>query len=58
MGLVKPNKNDDMVRKDPKAFGTVRPVAGVAYGNNGAESFDGFYENISLSFWVCLPRNM
>ncbi|WP_081055839.1 virulence factor [Burkholderia pseudomultivorans] len=44
MGLVKPNKNDDMVRTDPKSFSTVRPVAGIAYGNNGRERFDGFYE--------------
>ncbi|WP_419469077.1 virulence factor [Burkholderia pseudomultivorans] len=44
MGLVKPNRNDDMVRTDPKSFSTVRPVAGIAYGNNGREIFDGFYE--------------
>lgn len=44
MGLVKPNKNDDMVRTDPKSFSSVRPVAIVADGNNGRESFDGYYE--------------
>ncbi|MCX4160300.1 MULTISPECIES: virulence factor [Paraburkholderia] len=44
MGLVKPNKNDDMVRKDPKSFTSLQPVAIVADGNNGRESFDGFYE--------------
>jgi len=44
MGLVKPNQNDDMVRKDPNSFTSVKPVAIVADGNNGDESFDGFYE--------------
>ncbi|WP_175841878.1 virulence factor [Burkholderia contaminans] len=44
MGLVKPNKNDDMVRTDPKSFTSVKPVAIVADGNDGDESFDGFYE--------------
>ncbi|MBF5014871.1 virulence factor, partial [Burkholderia pseudomultivorans] len=44
MGLVKPNKNDDMVRKAPQSFLSVKPVAIVADGNNGRERFDGFYE--------------
>lgn len=44
MGLAKPNKNDDMVRKDPKSFTSLQPVAIVADGNNGGESFEGFYE--------------
>ncbi|WP_196799062.1 virulence factor [Burkholderia cepacia] len=43
MGLVKPNKNDDMVRTDPKSFTTIQSVAGVAYGNQGTETFKGFY---------------
>ncbi len=43
MGLAKPNKNDDMVRTDPKSFTTLQSVAGVAYGNQGAETFKGFY---------------
>nr|WP_260449956.1 virulence factor [Burkholderia contaminans] len=50
MGLVKPNKNEDMVRTDPKGFRTVRPVAGIAYGLNGRESFDGFYEKYIATF--------
>ncbi len=44
MGLVKPNRNDDMVRTDPKSFITLQSVAGIAYGNHGRETFDGFYE--------------
>ncbi|RDU98305.1 virulence factor [Trinickia dinghuensis] len=43
MGLVKPNKNDDMVRTDPKSFTTIQAVAGIAYGNQGTETFKGFY---------------
>ncbi|WP_235996102.1 MULTISPECIES: virulence factor [Burkholderia] len=43
MGLAKPNKNDDMVRTDPKSFTTLQSVAGVAYGNQGTETFQGFY---------------
>lgn len=43
MGLAKPNKNDDMVRTDPKSFTLLQPVAGIAYGNQGAETFKGFY---------------
>ncbi|WP_333997870.1 virulence factor [Burkholderia cepacia] len=54
MGLVKPNRNDDMVRTDPKGFSTVRPVAGIAYGSNGRESFDGFYEKYIDAFLVLL----
>ncbi len=50
VGLVKPNKNDDMVRSDPKSFNTVRPVAGIAYGNDGEENFDGFYKKYINSF--------
>ncbi|MGG1945337.1 virulence factor [Trinickia sp. NRRL B-1857] len=43
MGLAKPNKHDDMVRTDPKSFTTLQSVAGIAYGNEGAETFKGFY---------------
>ncbi|KVR05369.1 virulence factor [Burkholderia ubonensis] len=43
MGLAKPNKNDDMVRTDPKSFTTLQPVAIVADGNHGEETFEGFY---------------
>ncbi|PPK41372.1 hypothetical protein B0G57_1311, partial [Trinickia symbiotica] len=43
LGLVKPNKNDDMVRTDPASFTSLQPVAGIAYGNRGTETFKGFY---------------
>ncbi|MBM2767486.1 virulence factor [Burkholderia anthina] len=42
-GLTTPNKNDDMVRTDPKSFTTLQSVAGIAYGNEGEETFRGFY---------------
>ncbi|WP_241017497.1 MULTISPECIES: virulence factor [Burkholderia] len=44
MGLAKPNKNDDMVRTDPKSFSTLQPVAIVADGNGGQETVEGFFE--------------
>ena len=43
MGLVKPNRNDDMVRKEPKSFTSVMPVAGIADGNNGTNTLKGFH---------------
>ncbi|WP_323119486.1 virulence factor [Burkholderia alba] len=52
MGLVKPNKNDDMVRKDPKGFSAIQAAAGIADGNNGRESFDGFYQKYIESVFV------
>nr|WP_155420306.1 virulence factor [Burkholderia cepacia] len=54
MGFVKPNKNDDMVRTDPKSFSTVRPVAGIAYGSGGAESLKGFYRKYISTLLILL----
>jgi hypothetical protein len=44
LGLAKPNKNDDMVRTDPAGFTSIRPVAGIANGVDGEETFKGFHE--------------
>ena len=44
MGLVKPNNHDDMVRTMPEKFATLRSIGALAYGNEGEESFDGYYE--------------
>ena len=44
LGLVQPNKDDDMVRNYPQDFSTLRAVAAVANGNNGKETFDGYHE--------------
>lgn len=54
LGLVKPNKNDDMVRTDPKKFTTLQPVAGIAFGNWGKETFDGYYEKYVTKLMVLL----
>lgn len=43
MGLVKPNKDDDMVRTDPESFSSLKFVAIVASGVRGKETFFGFY---------------
>lgn len=43
MGLSKPNKNDDMVKAYPGEFISVEPVLAIAYGNNGKESFKGYF---------------
>ncbi|WP_254601510.1 virulence factor [Burkholderia lata] len=49
-GLAAPNKNDDMVRTDPKSFTTLQSVAGIAYGNRGTETFKGFYHKYMEKF--------
>ncbi|MET3821804.1 hypothetical protein ACVK00_000712 [Burkholderia sp. PvR073] len=53
-GLAAPNKNDDMVRTDPKSFTTLQSVAGIAYGNEGEESFKGFYAKYIDKFILLL----
>jgi hypothetical protein len=42
MGLVKPNRNDDMVRTDPKSFATLQSI-GMVSGVRGQETFKGFH---------------
>lgn len=44
LGLVKPNKNDDMVKVDAKKFTTLQAVASIADANGGRETLDGYYE--------------
>nr|WP_082664648.1 virulence factor [Burkholderia ambifaria] len=53
-GLAAPNKNDDMVRTDPKSFTTLQSVAGIAYGNDGEETFKGFYHKYVNKFFVLM----
>ncbi|WP_423221181.1 virulence factor, partial [Burkholderia contaminans] len=53
-GLASPNKNDDMVRTDPKSFTTLQSVAGIAYGNEGTETFKGFYSKYMTKFPLLL----
>ncbi|MGN7985667.1 virulence factor, partial [Burkholderia sp. 22313] len=42
-GLVAPNKNDDMVRTKPEKFSSLRSIGALVYGNEGGETFNGFY---------------
>jgi hypothetical protein len=43
MGLVGPNKNDDVVRSDPKEYSTLQSVADIAYGLDGTVPFDDYH---------------
>ncbi|WP_226939099.1 hypothetical protein [Janthinobacterium sp. FT14W] len=43
LGLAKPNKNDDMVRTDPRVFGTLQAVAPIAHDLDGTETFKGYH---------------
>ncbi|AOK17414.1 virulence factor [Burkholderia cepacia] len=42
MGLVKPNRNDDMVRTNPKRFATLQSI-GLVSGGRGSETFKGYH---------------
>ena len=44
LGLAAPNKNDDMVKSDPQSFLTLQPVASIAAGNDGEETFNGYHK--------------
>lgn len=44
LGLVKPNKNDDMVKAKPALFSTIQTVGMIAAGNDGRETFEGYHE--------------
>ena len=52
LGLAKPNKDDDMVRSDPKGFSTLQYVASVAYGNKGSETFQGYHDKYVMKLIV------
>lgn len=39
LGLVKPNKNDDMVRKEPHVFSTLQVISSLAGGRNGVRGY-------------------
>ncbi|WP_321922458.1 virulence factor [Burkholderia sp. BCC1998] len=55
-GLVKPNKNDDMVRTKPEKFSSLRSIGALVYGNEGEETFKGFYHKYVGKF-LLLPRS-
>ncbi|MGC0044409.1 virulence factor, partial [Ralstonia pseudosolanacearum] len=56
LGLVKPNKNDDMVRTNPQKYSSLQKIVGVAFGNWGKESFDGYYEKYITKLMVLLRQ--
>jgi len=43
LGLAQPNKNDDMVKSEPKLFSKLQAIGVIAYGNNGEETFKGYH---------------
>ncbi|WP_426319273.1 virulence factor [Pseudoduganella sp. R-43] len=43
LGLVQPNKDDDMVKLKPEKFSKVQAIGIIASGNNGRESFKGYH---------------
>lgn len=53
LGLVKPNKNDDMVRTNPQKYSSLQKIVGVAFGNWGRNHSTGTTRNTSASLWCC-----
>ncbi len=43
LGLVRPNKDDDMVKVKPKKYSTLQMVGMIAAGNDGEETFKGYH---------------
>ena len=43
LGLVQPNKDDDMLKLEPEKFSKIQAIGIIANGNNGRESFDGYH---------------
>ena len=43
LGVVKPNKDDDMVRANPGKYSTLQIVGSIAAGNDGEETFEGYH---------------
>lgn len=44
LGLVGPNKDDDMVKAKPEKYSKLQAVGSIAVGNDGKETFDGYHE--------------
>ncbi|MCR4469713.1 virulence factor [Burkholderia sp. SCN-KJ] len=53
-GLTTPNKNDDMVRTKPEKFSSLRSIGALVYGNEGEETFKGFYHKYMYKFPLLL----
>lgn len=57
MGLVAPNKNDDMVKTNPQKYGSVQSISSIAVGNDGEETFDGYHRKYLREFFVLYRDN-
>jgi hypothetical protein len=44
LGLVTPNKNDDMVKAKPEKYGRLQAIGSIAIGNDGEETFEGYHK--------------
>ena len=44
LGLAQPNKDDDMLKREPDKFSKLQAIGIIANGNNGRESFDGYHK--------------
>ena len=44
LGLVEPNKNDDMVKLKPAKFSTLQSIGVLVMADQGRETFQGFYD--------------
>jgi hypothetical protein len=44
LGLVTPNKNDEMVRAKPEKYGRLQAIGSIAVGNDGEETFEGYHK--------------
>jgi hypothetical protein len=49
LGLAQPNKDDDMVKSDPKTFSKLQAIGIIANGNDGEETFKASMTSISLA---------
>jgi hypothetical protein len=44
LGLVQPNKDDDMVRTEPQKFSKLQTISSIAIGNKGETTFREYHE--------------
>jgi hypothetical protein len=44
LGLVGPNKNDDMVKAKPEKYSKLQAIGSIAVGNDGRETFKGYHK--------------
>lgn len=44
LGLVGPNRDDDLLKKNPDKYSRLQPIASIAWGLNGTTSLDEYYK--------------